>query len=132
MKQEDVLKRVYDRRRLLMAWQQIKKNAGAAGIDRVTVEEFGRKEDKLLSTIRSQLETGKYRFKPVRRVLIPKQGSHKKRKLGIPTVMDRIVSQSANLVFEEIFDKDFTESNFGFRRGRSQHRAIGHMKQSYP
>lgn len=46
------------------------------------------------------------------------------RKLGIPVVMDRIVGQSINLVFEEIFDSGFTEFNFGFRRGKSQHQAI--------
>jgi RNA-directed DNA polymerase len=61
-------------------------------------------------------------------VLIPKEGTSKKRKLGIPVVMDRIVSQSINLVFEEIFDPDFTESNYGFRRGKSQHQAIKHVQ----
>jgi len=61
-------------------------------------------------------------------VLIPKEGASKMRKLGIPVVMDRIVAQSIHLVFEEIFDSEFTGSNFGFRRGRSQHRAIGHVQ----
>jgi len=50
------------------------------------------------------------------------------RKLGIPVVMDRIVSQSINLVFIEIFDQDFTESNYGFRRGHSQHQAVRHVR----
>jgi RNA-directed DNA polymerase len=50
------------------------------------------------------------------------------RKLGIPVVMDRVVAQSINLVLEEIFDSEFTGSNFGFRRGKSQHRAIGHVQ----
>ena len=64
-------------------------------------------------------------------MLIPKKGStSKKRKLGIPVVMDRIVSQSMNLAFMEIFDKEFTQSNFGFRRGKSQHAAIGHVRDS--
>ena len=107
-----------------MAWRQVRKNAGAAGIDRMTVEEFDRREDELVKLIQDKLEDGTYRFKPARRKLIPKKGSSKKRKLGIPVVMDRIVSQSMNLVFEGIYSPGFTESNFGFRRGRSQHGAI--------
>ena len=128
MKHEKVLERVYNPGRLRMAWQQVRKNAGAAGIDEMTVEEFERREDELLVLIHEKLKAGSYRFKPARRVLIAKEGTNKKRKLGIPVVMDRIVSQSLNLVFEEIFDPAFTESNFGFRRGRSQHRAIRHVQ----
>ena len=124
MKQGNVLERVYNLGRLRMAWRQVRKNAGAAGIDRMTVEEFERREDELLKLIHDKLEDGTYRFKPARRKLIPKKGSSKKRKLGIPVVMDRIVSQSMNLVFEGIYSPGFTESNFGFRRGRSQHGAI--------
>jgi RNA-directed DNA polymerase len=71
---------------------------------------------------------GSYRFKPARRVLIPKEGTSKKRKLGIPVVMDRIVGVSMHSVLEEIYDPDFTASNFGFRRGKSQHQAIHHLQ----
>lgn len=129
MKQENVLERVYNPGRLRMAWRQVRKNAGAAGIDKMTVEEFERREDELLKLIHDKLEAGTYRFKPARRKLIPKKGSSKKRKLGIPVVMDRIVSQSMNLVFEGIYAPGFTESNFGFRRGRSQHGAIKHVQR---
>ena len=128
MKHRKVLEWVYNRRRLRLAWRQVRKNAGAAGIDRMTVEEFERREGELLELIQEKLKGGTYRFKPARRVLIPKEGTSKKRKLGIPVVMDRIVSQSINLVFEEIFDPDFTESNYGFRRGKSQHQAIKHVQ----
>ena len=129
MKQENVLERVYNLGRLCMAWRQVRKNAGAAGIDRMTVEEFERREDELVKLIHDKLEDGTYRFKPARRKLIPKKGSSKKRKLGIPVVMDRIVSQSMNLTFEGIYAPGFTESNFGFRRGRSQHGAIKHVQR---
>lgn len=129
MKLEKVIERVYEPRRLLLAWQQIRKNAGAAGIDKMTVEAFEREEDILLQFIHEKLKSGTYRFRPARRVLIPKEGTSKMRKLGIPVVMDRIVSQSTNLVFEEIFDQCFTESSFGFRRGRSQHQAIEHIRE---
>jgi group II intron reverse transcriptase/maturase len=129
VKSEKVIERVYEPRRLLLAWQQIRKNAGAAGIDKMTVEAFEREEDILLQFIHEKLKSGTYRFRPARRVLIPKEGTSKMRKLGIPVVMDRIVSQSTNLVFEEIFDQCFTESSFGFRRGRSQHQAIEHIRE---
>lgn len=128
MKYKEVLEKVCEPGRLLAAWRQIKRNAGAAGIDRMTVGEFERREDELLQLIQEKLKTETYRFKPARRVLIPKEGTSKKRKLGIPVVMDRIVSQSINLVFTEIFDPDFTESNFGYRRGKSQHQAIKHVQ----
>jgi group II intron reverse transcriptase/maturase len=130
VKVERVLKRVYNRRRLHYAWQQIKKNAGVAGIDEMTVEDFERKKPDLLELIHEKLEAGTYRFKPAKRVLIPKPGTSKKRKLGIPVVMDRIVSQSLHTVLDEIFDMDFTISNFGFRRGKSQHMAINHVRQA--
>ena len=130
VKTEKVLERVYDWGRLRMAWKQVEKNAGAAGIDRMTVEAFKKREGILLREIQRKLQAGIYRFQPARRVLIEKEGTQKKRKLGIPTVMDRIVSQSAHLVLEGIFDSGFTSSNFGFRRGKSQHRAIKHVRQA--
>ena len=128
MKHENVLERVYNPGRLRMAWQQVRKNAGAAGIDMMTVEAFERREEELLKRIHEKLKAGTYRFKPARRALIPKEGTSKMRKLGIPVVMDRVVGQSINLVFMEIFDPGFTESNFGFRRGRSQHQAVRHVQ----
>ena len=80
-----------------MAWKQVEKNAGAAGIDKMTVEAFKEREETLLREIQEKLKAGIYRFQPARRVLIEKEGTQKKRKLGIPTVMDRIVSQSSPL-----------------------------------
>jgi len=129
VKHENVVEKVYDPGRLYAAWQQVRSNAGAAGIDGMTVETFESREEELLSVIHEKLREGIYRFKPARRVLIPKEGTSKMRKLGIPVIMDRVVSQSINLVFEEMFDPDFTESNFGFRRGKSQHQAIKHVQK---
>lgn len=128
VKVTEVLERVYEPGRLREAWHQIRQNAGAAGIDRMRVEEFERQEEKLLKLISEKLKAGTYRFKPAKRVLIPKEGG-KMRKLGIPVVMDRIVSQSINLVFEGLFDPAFTKSNFGFRQGHSQHQAIWHVQE---
>jgi group II intron reverse transcriptase/maturase len=124
------MERVYDRRRLHQAWQAVRQNAGAAGIDQMTVADFARREEELLDLIQAKLQAGTYRFKPARRVEIPKPGSTQKRHLGIPVVMDRIVSHSLHSVLEERFEPDFTTSNDGFRRGKSQHQAIGHVRQA--
>ena len=129
MKVSDVLVKVFSPGRLELAWQQVRKNAGAAGIDQMTVEEFAQREEHLLALIHDKLKSGTYRFQPARRVLIPKAGTSKMRKLGIPVVMDRIVATSMHSVLEELFDADFTESNFGFRQGRSQHHAIWRLKR---
>jgi len=128
VKHVKVVKQVYEPGRLRKAWQQVRQNAGAAGIDQMTVEAFEQRKDELLALIHEKLKTGIYRFKPARRTLIPKEGDSKMRKLGIPVVMDRVVSQSINLVFQEIFDPDFTKSNYGFRRGHSQRQAIYHVQ----
>ena len=66
MKVREVLVKVYEPGRLQMAWQQVKKNAGAAGIDRMTVEEFAQREEQLLVLIRDKLKSGNYRFQPAR------------------------------------------------------------------
>ena len=128
-KHENVLEQVYEPRRLLEAWQQVKSNAGAAGIDRMSVKEFEERKGELMPIIRNKLIGGTYRFKPARRVEIPKEGSSKRRKLGIPVIMDRIVSTSIQRVFEQIFEPGFTASNYGFRRGKSQHQAIAYVKK---
>jgi len=129
MKVSEVLVKVFEPGRLQMAWQQVRKNAGAAGIDQMTVEEFAQREEQLLTLIHDKLESGSYRFQPAKRVLIPKEGTSRTRKLGIPVVMDRIVGASMHSVLEEIFDQEFTASNFGFRKGRSQHQAIRHLQR---
>jgi RNA-directed DNA polymerase len=130
VKHEKVLEKVYSSGRLRASWRQVKRNGGAAGIDQMSVKDFESREAELLELIVEKLKAGTYRFKPARRALIPKEGEAKMRKLGIPVVMDRIVGQSINLVFGEIFDPGFTASNFGFRKGKSQHWAIRHVQQA--
>jgi RNA-directed DNA polymerase len=101
------------------AWRRVRRNKGAAGIDRQTleaVEELG--VARLLGGIQSELSEGRYRPLPVRRVAIPKpQGGV--RPLGIPTVKDRVVQQAARIVLEPIFEADFLPVSFGFRPRRS-------------
>ncbi len=128
MENNEVLRRVYNRERLNQAWQRVKENAGSAGIDEMTVGEFEAREEWYLERIHRKLTTGKYRFKPSKRVEIDKPGSTKRRKLGIPTVIDRIVGQSMSSVLMEIWEPEFTQWNYGYRPGRNQHQAIGHMR----
>lgn len=128
MKLTDVLAKVYDPERLQLAWQQVRKNAGAAGIDQMTVREFKEREESLLTVIHDKLSSGTYQFHPARRVEIPKEGTSKTRKLGIPVVMDRIVGTSMHFVLDEHFDPEFTDSSFGFRKGKSQRQAIWHLQ----
>ncbi len=128
MKEREVLAKVYDPGRLLMAWQQVRRNAGAAGIDQMTVDDFAQRKDELLALIHDKLLSGSYSFQPAKRVLIPKEGTSKMRKLGILVIMDRIVGTSMHNMLVSLFDPDFTESNFGFRKGRSQHQAIRHLQ----
>ncbi|MCP4385314.1 MAG: group II intron reverse transcriptase/maturase, partial [Hyphomicrobiales bacterium] len=82
MKQERVLERIYNMGRLRQAWQQVRRNAGAAGVDEMSVEEFGEVATEWLQLIQMKLKTGSYKFMPARRVYIPKPGSSRKRGLG--------------------------------------------------
>ena len=127
MKVENVIEKIYDPGRLTEAWQKVKINAGAAGVDHMTIKDFQRRGKDLGPLISGKLKEGKYRFKPAKRIYIEKQGTTKMRPLGIPTVMDRVVGQSIHLALEEIFDHDFSDSTYGYRRGKSQHMAIRHV-----
>lgn len=126
---KDVMKRVYEPKRLIAAWQRVKENAGSAGIDGMKIKDFIERYKTLMRTIYKKLKEGIYKFKPARRVEIPKAGTKKTRKLGIPIIMDRIVAQSTYTVLEEIYDPDFTNSNYGFRKERNQHMAIKHVQR---
>ena len=112
MKVARVMERVYDRRRLHQAWHTVQRHAGAAGIDRMTVEAFAEREEDLLNLMYDKLHAGTYRFKPARRVSIPKPGTTKQRNRGIPVVRDRIVSHSVHSVLEELFDPRLYDVEF--------------------
>ncbi len=73
VKHVKVMKQVYEPRRLRKAWQQVRQNAGAAGIDQMTVEAFERRKDELLAVIHEKLKAGNYRFKPAQRALMRKE-----------------------------------------------------------
>lgn len=123
-KAHSLIGQIYDRRNLACAWQQVKRNKGAGGIDGVTIARFEANRDHYLDVLHEQLRTGRYRPRPVRRVEIDKPGSATKRPLGIPTVMDRVCQQALVQVLVPIFEPTFAEASFGYRPGRSAHMAM--------
>src|SRR3954470_6594533 len=122
------MEEVCERENLKKAWQQVKANKGSAGIDRMTV---GQLDDYLKQHgpfIREQLLKGTYEPKPVRRVEIPKPDGGV-RKLGIPTVLDRLIQQAVMQVLQRHWDRTFSESSYGFRPGRSAHQAVAQAQK---
>jgi len=99
------------------AWEKVWANAGAAGVDRQSIERFEAREDLYLAELAAALREGSYRAQPVRRVDIPK-GDGGTRPLGIPTVKDRIVQTAVKFVLEPIFEATFCPASYGFRPGR--------------
>ena len=125
---DDVFNLVADPCFLVTAWERVRENRGAktAGIDRATVrsiEESADGAEGFLERLRAQLRARTFVPAPVRRVEIPKAGG-KVRKLGIPTVADRVVQASLKLVLEPIFEAGFSASSYGFRPGRRAQDAI--------
>ena len=108
------------------AIERVKANKGSAGIDGMTVDELPDYVD--LMGIREQLLSGTYKPQPVKRVEIPKPDGGV-RKLGIPTVLDRVVQQAAMQVLQKQWDSTFSDSSYGFRPGRSAHQAVAQAQQ---
>jgi len=107
----------------------VKGNGGSGGIDGMQVEELLPYLREHRRELVEQLRSGKYKPNPVRRVEIPKEEKGKVRKLGVPTVVDRLVQQVISQELTPIFEKQFSENSFGFRPGRSEHDAIKRCKQ---
>lgn len=112
------------------AWEAVKKNDGAAGVDGQSIAEFEAKKDEYMGALWTACKTKTYQPQPVRRVYIDKKGKPgEKRPLGIPSVSDRIVQQALRQVLEPIFEPMFLDCSFGFRPGRSQHMALDRVSQ---
>lgn len=120
---ERLMERVLERENLRRAFRKVKRNKGSAGIDGMTVDDLTAFVNQHWPSIHQQLLEGRYRPQPVRQVEIPKPKGGV-RKLGIPTVLDRLIQQALLQVLQAEWDKSFSHSSFGFRPGRSAHQAI--------
>jgi RNA-directed DNA polymerase len=130
-----LMDKVYAERTLGIAWEKVQDNAGACGIDRMSIEHFAKDTQSRLLVLNKRLSEGSYKPMPVRRVYIPKAGSKQKRPLGIPCVKDRVVQTALKMVLEPIFEQEFSEHSYGFRPGRSCKDALRevekHLKSGY-
>ncbi|MCA1707648.1 MAG: group II intron reverse transcriptase/maturase [Actinobacteria bacterium] len=117
--------KVHRRDILERAWELVRANKGAAGIDRKTiadVEQYG--VSRLLDELAADLRDGRWRALPARRAFIEKPGREELRQLSIPSVCDRVVQAALKLVIEPVFEADFLPCSFGFRPKRSAHDAL--------
>jgi len=124
-----LMEEVCERENLVRAWQRVRGNKGAPGVDGMTIAAAASYLREYWPDIRSQLLGGTYRPQPVRRVEIPKPDGGV-RKLGVPCVVDRLIQQALLQVLQERWDPTFSESSYGFRPGRSAHQAVA-QAQAY-
>ena len=120
---EHLLERILSSENMHRAWTRVKKNKGAAGVDKRSIDEMPDYLHEHWAAVRESLMEGKYQPSPVLRAEIPKP-SGGVRLLGIPTVLDRLIQQAIAQVLTEICDPDFSERSYGFRPGRSAHDAV--------
>lgn len=114
---------VLERGNMLSALKRVEQNRGAPGVDGLGVEELRSYLKANWSSIKESLLAGSYIPQPVKRVEIPKQTGGM-RKLGIPTVVDRLIQQALMQVLQQEWDPGFSEYSYGFRPGRSAHQAV--------
>ncbi len=124
----ELMEEVCERTNMKAALRRVERNRGSPGIDGMTVEELRGSLRENWLEIREQLLSGTYRPQPVKRVEIPKPGGGI-RKLGVPTVMDRLIQQAMLQALQPHWDPTFSEMSFGFRPGRSAHDAVAQAQE---
>ena len=121
---DNLMEQILHKDNLNKAYKKVKSNIGAGGIDGMSVEELlgylRNNQEQLIQ----KLKDGKYKPNPVRRVEIPKETKGEFRKLGVPTVVDRVFQQAITQVLSPIYEKQFSENSFGFRPDRGAHDAL--------
>ena len=129
---DDLFNLVADPAFLVVAWDRVRGNKGArsAGVDGQTAYyvEAERGTAAFLGEVRTALRSRTFAPLPVKERMIPKPGTRKRRRLGIPTVTDRVVQASLKLVLEPIFEADFAPCSYGFRPGRRAHDAVAEVR----
>jgi RNA-directed DNA polymerase len=121
---KQIIEAVVERKNMIAAVRRVEANKGSAGVDGMSVNSLRPYLREHWPRIKEQLLSGRYTPSPVRRVEIPKPGGKGMRRLGIPTVVDRLIQQALHQVMQPVFDPDFSESSYGFRPGRSAHQAL--------
>jgi RNA-directed DNA polymerase len=126
---ESMMERVVERENMKRAYRRVLGNRGSAGVDGMGVEELKPCLQEHWGRIREELLEGRYEPQPVLRIEIPKPGGKGMRKLGIPTVVDRLIQQAMHQVLSPVFDPDFSETSYGFRPGRRAQQAIAKARK---
>ncbi|MBB6696700.1 group II intron reverse transcriptase/maturase [Clostridium algidicarnis] len=123
-----LFERIIDRNNLNQAFKKVRANKGSHGVDGMKVDELLQYLKENGASLRQSLLEGRYKPNPVRRVEIPKSDG-KKRPLGIPTAVDRVIQQAIAQVLNPIFEEKFSDNSYGFRSNRSAHQAILKCKE---
>ena len=126
---ENLMEAVVERENMFTAFKRVVANKGAAGVDAMGVEELKPYLQTHWTRIKEELLEGSYQPQPVRRVEIPKPGGKGMRKLGVPTVVDRLIQQALHQVMSPVFDPAFSFHSYGFRPGRRAHQALCQAKE---
>lgn len=123
-----MLERILSRENLIRALKRVERNKGSHGVDEMPVQNLRAYVMEHWTSLREEIQTGTYHPQPVRRVEIPKPNGGK-RKLGIPTVLDRFIQQAITQVLTEEYDPTFSQHSFGFRPNKRGHDAIREARQ---
>lgn len=122
-----LIEAMLERENMLKAYKQVVRNKGAPGVDGMTTEDLKDYLKEHWFQLKDEVVSGRYKPNPVKEVEIPKPGGGV-RKLGIPTVVDRLLQQALHQILNPIFDIGFSESSYGFRPGRGAHQAVQKAK----
>ena len=132
--QMELIDEIVEERNFREAWMSVRRNHGAAGMDKMSVEALDVYMPAHIEEIKASVKGKRYKASPVRRVYIPKPNG-KQRPLGIPTVVDRVVQQAAAQVLGKVYEPVFSDHSYGFRPNRSCHKAmervLGYLNEGY-
>jgi len=125
-----MMEQILARENLQRAWHRVRSNAGAPGVDGMSIAAFPAFCRERWPAIRSALMRGTYRPAPVRRVFIPKPDGSQ-RPLGVPTVLDRVIQQALAQVLTPLFEGGFSDHSYGFREGHNAHQAVRQVESGW-